>query len=390
MNMRIVYTAPRYHTNQHFVMKALIEAGHEVSFLALTRGLSEEYSALSPTILGYSRAYDLLRRFLGKLTGKDFVGIPPGGGIPAGGIPPIPRFLNEIRKLRPTVVVVRDPSSTYGRLSILAAIATRARLILYSQDPIRDLTRNPPKTYRFLDRSRVSPGFAWMTPVSDLAATVSENATLPSSNKTLYIPFIIEPQTAPTDKQWFDGDAVNILSIGKFQLRKNHRLFLKVVARLSDRHRIRSTIIGECSTPDHRKALSDIERYSESLGIRDKLKIKTNLPFSEVQQEYRKHDVFVLASSDEPAAVSPLEAMSHSLPVICSDSNGTMCYIRPGENGFVFRTDDADDLEICLNKTLRNRKRLIQMGHRSHELVVSEHSPERYVNMLVNLASPQR
>ena len=388
--MRIVYTAPRYHTNQHFVMKALIEAGHEVSFLALTRGQSEEYSALSPTVLGYSRAYDSMRRLLGKLTRRDFIGIPPGGGIPAGGIPPILRFLNEIRKLRPTVIVVRDPSSTYGRLSILAAIATRARLILYSQEPISDLTRNPPRTFRFLDRSRLSPGFAWMTPVSDPAATVSDNATLPSSNKTLYIPFIIEPQTAPTDKQWFDGDAVNILSIGKFQLRKNHGLFLKVVARLSERHQIRSTIIGECSTPDHRKTLSDVERCSESLGIKDKLKIKTNLPFSEVQREYRKHDVFVLASSDESAAVSPLEAMSHSLAVVCSDSNGTMCYIRPGENGFVFRADDADDLERCLERILTDRKKLMRMGHRSHELVVSEHSPGRYVNTLVNLLSPQK
>ena len=390
MNMRIVFTAPRYHTNQHFVMKALIEAGHEVSFLALTRGQSEEYSALSPTVLGYSRAYDLMRRLLGKLAGKDFVGIPPGGGIPAGGIPPIPRFLNEIRKLRPTVMVIRDPSSTYGRLSILAAIATRARLILYSQDPISDLTRNPPKTYRLLNRSRVSPDFAWMTPVSDPAATTGDNATLPSSNKTLYIPFVIEPQTTPPDKRWFDGDAVNVLSIGKFQLRKNHGLFLKVVARLSKRHRIRSTIIGECSTADHRKALSDVERCGESLGIRDKLEIKTNLPFSEVQQEYRKHDVFVLASSDEPAAVSPLEAMSHSLPVVCSDSNGTMCYIRHGENGFVFRTDDADDLEKCLERILTDRKRLMRMGRRSHELVVSEHSPELYVETLVNLLSPQK
>ena len=390
MNMRIVYTAPRYHTNQHFVMKALIEAGHEVSFLALTRGQSEEYSAFSPTVLGYSRAYDLMRRLLGKLIGKDFVRIPSGGGIPSGGIPPIPRFLNEIRRLRPTVMVVRDPSSTYGRLSILAAIATRARLILYSQEPISDLTRNPPRTYRFLDRSRLSPGFAWMTPVSDPAATGSENATLPSSNKILYIPFIIEPQTAPPDKRWFARDTVNILSIGKFQLRKNHGLFLKVVARLSKRHHIRSTIIGECSTPDHQKALSDVERCGDSLGIRDKLEIKTNLPFSEVQQEYRKHDVFVLASSDEPAAVSPLEAMSHSLPVICSDSNGTMCYIRHGENGFVFCDDDADDLERCLERILTDRKRLTQMGCRSHELVVSEHSPERYVNTLVNLVSSQK
>ena len=380
--MRIVYTAPRYHTNQHFVMKALIEAGHEVSFLALTRGRSEEYSALSPTILGYSRAYDLMRRLLGKLTGKDFVGIPPGGGIPAGGMPPIPMFLNEIRKLRPTVMVVRDPSSTYGRLSILAAIATRARLILYSQESISYLTRNSPRTYRFLDRSGLSPGFAWMTPVSDVDAPVSKNATLPSLNKTLYVPFVMEPQTAPKDKRWFDGGAINILAIGKFQRRKNHCLFLRVIAQLSERYRIRATIVGECSTSDHQRVLSKARQYSELLGIQSKVDFKVNLAFTDVQEEYRNHDVFVLASRDETAAVSLLEAMSHSLPVLCSDSNGTKCYIRQGENGFVFRTDDADDLAKGLNLILRDRGRLVEMGRRSFELVISEHSPHRYVDAI--------
>ncbi len=64
--MRFIYTAPRYHTNQHFPIKALLEAGHEVSFLALARGQSEEYTALSPTVLGYSAAYDTLRRLVGR------------------------------------------------------------------------------------------------------------------------------------------------------------------------------------------------------------------------------------------------------------------------------------------------------------------------------------
>ena len=50
--MHFVFTAPRYHTNQHFAMKALLDAGHEVSFLALKRGHSEVYDALDPTILG--------------------------------------------------------------------------------------------------------------------------------------------------------------------------------------------------------------------------------------------------------------------------------------------------------------------------------------------------
>ena len=47
--MRFVFTAPRYHTNQHYAVKALLDAGHEVSFLALRRGQSEVYEVLHPS-----------------------------------------------------------------------------------------------------------------------------------------------------------------------------------------------------------------------------------------------------------------------------------------------------------------------------------------------------
>ena len=200
----------------------------------------------------------------------------------------------------------------------------------------------------------------------------------------------MDPQTGPEERRWFRDDCINILHIGKYEPRKNHLMFLQAVGRLSRKYPIRATIIGERSTLDHKREFEKLERHRASWRLENQVEMKFNLSFGEVQEEYRRHDVFVLASRDEPAAISPLEAMAHSLPVICSDSNGTMCYIRPGGNGFVFRTDDADDLEMCLERILKDRKRLIQMGRFSHELVVSEHSPERYVRSLMNIVSAQK
>ena len=40
--MHFLYTAPRYHTNQHFTSKALLDAGHHVTFLVLRRGTERE------------------------------------------------------------------------------------------------------------------------------------------------------------------------------------------------------------------------------------------------------------------------------------------------------------------------------------------------------------
>ena len=377
--MRFVYTAPRYHTNQHFPIKALLDAGHDVSFLALTRGQSEEYEALEPTVLGYSSAYDKVCQLVGKCIGKDFVGVPRGGGTRTGGLPPIFSFWREMRNRRPSVVIIRGgPFTVYGLLSILTAKLIGAKLVFYTQTP---------KYCQWKRRKRVvfllalwASGVKWITPL--LGSPKGDGINF---DKLQYIPFVIPPQTKPQKKQWFNGDVINVLTVGKFQRRKNHHLFLEAVSRLSRDYPIRTTIIGECTTQEHHSELDDLRRQSERLGLNDRVEFKINLPFRDMQKQYSKHDLFVLASRNEPAAISLLEAMANSLPIICSDSNGTSCYIRHGENGFVFHTDNLDDLEACMLRIVSDRQSLMEMGYCSYQLVVSEHAPRRYVEKLLSI-----
>jgi len=367
-SMHFLYVAPRYHTNQHYPVCAVLDAGHEASFIVLRRGRSETYDALEPVVLGCSRTFEVLRRVASWLPGVAYHRF--------GGLPPLGLFWNEVRKRRPSVVVVREPRSAFGALAVVVTKLVGARLMLYSQTLGRSASSSPGR--RWLVKLT---GAVWFTPVSD-SATIRK-----AGPEVHYVPFVVPPQTAPEDKNWFEGDAVNLLAIGKFVPRKNHRLFLDALAEVSSSRRIRATIVGECSTEEHCRELAIVRRHCRERGLEDKVEIKLNLPFAEVQSQYPKHDIFVLSSRDEPAAVSPLEAMSHSLPVVCSDSNGTQCYVRHGENGYVFRTDVLDDLVACLDTLIADQARLIDMGRRSYELVVAEHNPQRYVDSIVALAS---
>ena len=352
-----LFTAPRYHTNQHFTVKALLDADHQVTFLALERGKSEVYDALQPTILSESPAMRTI-------------------GLSA----PIMTVLwSTIRSLDPDVVVVRNPNSAFGLLSVMAARLMRRTVVFYSQTPMHRKLGWRSRLVRSLPTRLASA--QWITPVIGSLETHP-----PAFGALRYVPFVMEPQTAPGQKTWFRDDVINLLSLGKFEVRKNHRLFLRAVADLSERFPIRSTVIGECTTQEHQRELAHLNNLHSSLGLCGRVTFKTNLSYSDVQREYQKHDLFVLPSRDEPAAVSHLEAMSHSLPVICSDSNGTQCYIRPGENGYIFRTDDLDHLVECMERIISDRSRLKEMGARSYELVLSEHSPERYVQCLVSIA----
>ena len=354
MSLHFLFTAPRYHTNQHFAVKALLDAGHEVSFLALGREHSEVYDALHPTILGESK---VLRKIRMR-------------------VPPLLGFWTLMRKLKPNAVIVRNPNSAYGLLSVVVARAVGANVIFYSQTPMHRRLR----WWKVLMRS--FPAWVarakWITPLLG-----SPDLYSPTFDALRYVPFVMEPQTAPDQKRWFQGGVVNVLSVSMFIGRKNHRLFLRAVARLSERYAIQATIVGECTTTEQQREFAELEEFHKSLGLGDKVHFKTNLSYWDVQREYAKHDLFVLPSRDEPAAVSPLEAMAHSLPVICSDSNGTHCYIHSGENGYVFRTDDVHNLEECMERIISDRSRLVEMGAMSYELVVSEHSPARYVEALL-------
>ena len=355
--MHFLFTAPRFHTNQHFAVKALMDAGHQVTFLALAKGQSEIYDVLHPEILNESSVMRAI-------------------GMSA---PPPPDLWRAMRTLMPDVVVVRNPSSAFGLMSVATARLMRRTVVFYSQTPMHRKLSWWQRLVRSLPAWLAST--QWITPVLGRPETYP-----PAFSALHYVPFVTEPQTSPAQKQWFQGEAINVLSVGKFQVRKNHRLFLRAIAGLSERYPVQATLIGECTTSEQHRELRELEDLVSSLGLCGRVHFKTNLSYQDVQLEYQKHDLFVLPSRDEPAAVSHLEAMSHSLPVICSDSNGTQCYIRPGENGYVFRTDDLDDLEWCMERIISDRARLMKMGAKSYQLVISEHSPAKYVEKMLAIA----
>ena len=348
--MRFVFTAPRYHTNQHFAVKALLDAGHEVSFLALRRGQSEVYDAIHPIVLGD-------------------VGLVRMWG----------RVWRQMRALRPDAVVVRNPLTGFGLLSIAAARLSGRSVVLYTLTPMH-------MRFRWWQKLK-GWGIVWISRAAWMTAALGQRDRHPPALGAMrYVPFAMEPQTHPEERQWFRGGVVNVLCIGKFQGRKNHRLFLQAIANLLEKHHIRATVIGECTTMEHQHELAEAREFHQSLGLGDKVRFKTNLAFWDVQREYAKHDLFVLPSRNEPAGISLLEAMAHSLPVVCSDSCGLQFSIRPGENGYVFASDDVDELTAAMDRIIEDRERLKAMGRRSYELVESEHAPERYVRALEELA----
>ena len=81
------------------------------------------------------------------------------------------------------------------------------------------------------------------------------------------------------------------------------------------------------------------------------------VPRNQVQQEFRRADLFVLPTLAEGMALSALEAMASGLPVITTPQCGSV--IRDGIEGFLVPIRDAEALadrieQLLVDKSLRN------------------------------------
>ena len=371
-DMRLLFIAPRYHTNQHFIMKSLVDNGHVVKFLAVYRGMSEDYTILRPTIVCFTSLFMQIAKIFNKNSDPLFKA--------KYGFPNITKLFKIVHSFNPDVVIIRSPKSLLSWISIFLCKLTGKKIIMYSQGP----------KYR----SKISKliifvrwflldllNCVWITPVEG-EKTKSPQIT---HRSLYYLPFIYEVEDYNLKRSYFEKGRVRLLCVGKYVYRKNHILLLEAIHPLINTMPLEITLVGECSTDEHRRELLKIHELIGSKGLSDIVTVKCNLTFCGVQSEYPKHDIFVLPSSNEPAAYSVLEAMAHGLAVVCSDSNGTKEYIKYGHTGYVFKSDCVTDLRNKLYILLSDRAHVVDCGRNGFEVVKREHSPEKYHSALLSM-----
>ena len=372
--MRFLYIAPRYHTNQMDIMKGLIEHGHEVCFISHYTAIIEDYSYVKPIVLGYSPLYRLIDFLYVKVIHRK----DPEAIVfkIQHGFPPLLKLRKTIKSFRPDVVILRE-KSVYSMVAYLLCKRQGYPCILYNQNP---LWSEPIKT-DFAHRivGELSPKLR-MTPVIG----VKKQGT--SVIETDYfVPFVMEPQKAPHERTYFDNDSIHILCIGKYEPRKHHLMLLEIVEKLHEKYPLHLTLIGEATTYFQKEYHEKVEAYVKEHHMERFVTVKTNVPRKEMDAEYTKADIYVIPSTREMASVSQLEAMSYSLPVICSDANGTACYVEDGITGYLFKDCNQTDLQKKLDKLLSDREGICKMGAAGYFALAEKYNYDNYFNTVMQM-----
>ncbi len=379
--MRFLYIAPRYHTNQMDIMKGLTEHGHEVCFISHYAAMIEDYSYVTPVVLGYSRLYQILDYLYVNVIHRK----KPEAIVfkIQHGFPPVRKLKKLIYAFCPDVVILRE-RSVYSMAAYLICKKKGYPCILYNQSPLWSEPLKTDIAHRIV--ARMSPKMR-MTPVMGVKR---EGTSIKEHD--YFVPFVAEPRKAPGERTYFADDTVHILCIGKYEPRKHHMMLLQAVKELSDKAvgtqsrtggvssgaRIHVTLIGEATMQFQKENCAQLKKYVADCHMEEMVTIKTNVPRREMEAEYLAADLYVIPSTREMASVSQLEAMSYSLPVICSDTNGTACYVEDGVTGYQFQDNSQKDLSEKLSMMLSDRERMKEMGAAGYRRLSEKYSYETY------------
>lgn len=368
--MKVMYIAPRFHTNQAGVVKGWIDRGDEVMFISYYTATIEDYSEIKPVVLGFSFLYRIFDKFYVEILHRHEV---YANAFKINhGFPPILKLWRIIHKWKPDVVIVRD-RTLYSIAGYLLS-KRKSKCILYNQSPMWD---EPPKkdlahriVYKCTPKYRITPVMG------------KKSADKMISKNSYFLPFVVEPKTEPGNKTYFREGRINILCIGVFEPRKNHMMLMDAVSEISGEisDKLHITIIGVAAEVHQKNFLRKVKEHVEKRHYEEMVTILTNVPKMQMDQYFNEADVFVIPSTKEMASVSQLEAMSYSVPVICSNSNGAACYVIDGENGYQFEDCDKEDLKKKLLMLLESRESIVKMGEKAYRSVVENNSFVNYYN----------
>jgi PEP-CTERM/exosortase A-associated glycosyltransferase len=100
-----------------------------------------------------------------------------------------------------------------------------------------------------------------------------------------------------------------------------------------------------------------LKAQATRMGLQDKVVFTGRVPHAEVSRYYDLVDVLAyprhaMRLTDLVTPLKPLEAMAQGRLVVASDVGGHRELIRDGENGLLFRADDAEALATALARVL--------------------------------------
>lgn len=156
---------------------------------------------------------------------------------------------------------------------------------------------------------------------------------------------LVQKQFAPKKQK----DVIRFAVIGAIQPRKGQDIALQAIEKLpaSLRKRASFLFVGENMFPDFTSKLHRAAKQIPQICFKDTIEDR-----SLYYQLYNDIDVLLCPSREDPYPLVVIDALMHGCPVVISDHVGQKDLIKNGTNGYVFESENAQELAQVLQKIL--------------------------------------
>jgi glycosyltransferase involved in cell wall biosynthesis len=148
---------------------------------------------------------------------------------------------------------------------------------------------------------------------------------------------------------------LKLISVGRFDINKNHVFLLDVVKILIDRGiDVHLSLYGDGNTKSlviERIQLLGLEKHVSFMGF-----------VSNIEEYYQQSHIYVHSAKKEALGLTLLEAMAAGLPVISLDGKGNRGLIEDGKNGYMFKSHDAEEFASCILELWEDKPKFKKMS----------------------------
>lgn len=321
---KFLFCLPRYHTNVVPWVRLLQERGHEVVVHVSTIGPTENHSLLKPNCI---KSSVFSRWLMQRSKNKNIAEIRR--------FPNLVNYWTDLNHVAPDVVIVRGVTRWFSRVAAVCAILQQRKFVVYDQEEV-----SPTAQSTWVRRTGLrAVGIRHVTsrlPILESPSCLGEAIPLPFGcpfEEGSVLGASIRPLNSPP----------RIIMVAKYRSRKGHLVMLDALSKIAKRHKFMLTLCGEEVSIEDTEFCRMLRQKASCIGILHCLNFQNNVAHQEMLSLYREHDLFVLPSQNEPAAVSPIEAAWSGCNVLITRDSGTRGYVPPGRD-FDFRAGDSEDL----------------------------------------------
>lgn len=202
--------------------------------------------------------------------------------------------------------------------------------------------------------NRVVVKLAWADAQRTFAMTRA--VTTPTRNAATFLEETIEvssviPISCGIDAAQYTADltsrdANRLVFVGRLTTEKQIDVVLRAIAALDPALAVSFDVVGN---GDQRR---NLEQLAAELGIADRVRFHGHTTDEELRGFLTHASAFVIASIAELQSIATMEAMASGLPVVAADAVALPHLVHDGENGYLFRPGDVDDLAAKLTAVL--------------------------------------